>query len=94
MGAQPSTKTVNFLQICATMLRTSVQAEWHFFATSHGKSAGDGAGRTFKRLATKASHQRLYKDHILTAEQLYQFAVSEIKGMHFGFATLSERQST
>ncbi|KAL5459788.1 hypothetical protein EMCRGX_G033164 [Ephydatia muelleri] len=56
------------------------------------KSARDGAGGTLKRLATKASLQRLYKDHILTAEQLYLFAVSEIKGMHFGFATLSEHE--
>eukprot|EP00731_Ephydatia_muelleri_P038331 Em0723g2a len=54
-------------------------AEWHFFATSHGKSAGDGAGGTLKRLATKASLQHAYKDHILTAHQLYQFAVNSIK---------------
>ena len=82
----------NFTNLCYHFLDFGVHAEWHFFATSHGKSAGDGAGGTLKRLATKASLQRLYKDHILTAEQLYLFAVSEIKGMHFGFATLSEHE--
>ena len=82
----------NFTNLCYHFLDFGVHAEWHFFATSHMKSAGDGAGGTLKRLATKASLQRLYKDHILTAEQLYLFAVSEIKGMHFGFATLSEHE--
>ena len=81
-----------FTNLCYHFLDFGVHAEWHFFATSHMKSAGDGAGGTLKRLATKASLQRLYKDHILTAEQLYLFAVSEIKGMHFGFATLSEHE--
>ena len=35
-----------------------VPAEWHFFATSHGKGPCDGIGGTVKRLATKASLQR------------------------------------
>ena len=82
----------NFTNLCYHAADFGVQAEWHFFATSHGKSAGDGAGGTLKRLATTASLQHLYQDHILTAEQLYQFAVSEIKGMYFGFATLSEHE--
>lgn len=56
-------------------------AEWHFFATSQGKSAGDGAGGTLKRPATKSSLQHTYQDHILTAHKLYQFAVNHIKGM-------------
>ena len=67
-----------------------MQVEWHFCATSHGKSAGDCAGGTLKRLVSRASLQRLYSDHIFTAKQLYEFAVSKIKGMHFGFATLTE----
>eukprot|EP00731_Ephydatia_muelleri_P035898 Em0176g3a len=62
--------------------------EWHFFATSHGKSAGDGAGGTLKQLATKASLQHAYKDHILTAHQLYQFAVNSIKAIG-GYVTMA-----
>ena len=64
-------------------------AEWHFFATSHGKSAGDGAGGTLKRLAKKASLQHTYKDHILSAQDVYQFALN-IKGMDFEFVESKE----
>jgi hypothetical protein len=32
-----------------------VPAEWHFFVTSHGKSACDGVGGILKRLAPKSS---------------------------------------
>ena len=35
-----------------------LQAEWHFFATSHGKNACDGVGGTIKRLAARGSLQR------------------------------------
>ena len=51
----------NFLNLCSHEADFGVPAEWHFFATSHGKSAGDGAGRTLKRLATKTSLQHAYK---------------------------------
>ena len=63
------------------------------FATSHGKSAGDSAGGTLKRLVTKASLQHAYKDHTLTAHQLYQFAdLNDIKDMHFCFVALKEHE--
>jgi hypothetical protein len=39
-----------------------VPAEWHCFATSHGKNACDGVGGTLKRLSAKASLQRPYND--------------------------------
>ena len=63
-------------------------AEWHFFATSHGKSLETVLGR----LATKASLQHACKDHTLTAHQLYQFAVNDIKDMHFCFVALEEHE--
>lgn len=34
-----------------------IPAEWHFFATSHGKSPCDGVGGTVKRIAARASLQ-------------------------------------
>eukprot|EP00731_Ephydatia_muelleri_P026535 Em0018g635a len=80
----------NFLNLCHHFADFGVQAEWHFFATSHGKSAGDGAGGTVKRVATKACLQHPYDNHILTALQLYEFAVGHIQGMHFGFAIVQE----
>ena len=80
----------NFSNLCYHFEDFGVKAEWYFFATSHGKSAGDGAGGTLKRLVTKASLQRPYENQILTAYQLYNYTVTEIKGMHFGFGTVDE----
>ena len=82
----------NFINLCHHMKDFGVQAEWHFFATSHGKTAADGAAGTLKRLATKASLQRPFNNHILSAKQLYEFAVAEVKGMHFCYATNAEHE--
>lgn len=60
-----------------------LDAEWHFFATSHGKSPCDGIGGTVKRLATRASLQATVSDHILTAEDLFNFAFKNITGIRF-----------
>eukprot|EP00731_Ephydatia_muelleri_P028588 Em0020g232a len=49
----------NFNNLCH---RIDNLAEWHFFATLHGKTAGDGAAGTFKRLAAKSSLQRPYTE--------------------------------
>ena len=58
----------NFINLCNHVKDFGIQAEWHFFATSHGKSVCDGIGGTVKRLLTKASLQRPYSDAILTSE--------------------------
>ncbi len=55
-----------------------IDAEWHFFATSHGKSTCDGLGGTVKRFATKASLQR----------QLYDFAKKKKKNSWHKFYIL------
>ena len=67
---------------------------WHacrvaLFCHLSWQITGDGAGG---RLATKASLQHAYKDHILTELQLFQFAVNDIKGMHFCFVALEEQE--
>ena len=72
----------NFTNLCNHEEDFGVPAEWHFFATSHGKSPADGIARTVKRTAAKASLQRPYKDQILTPTQLYQFVLQHIKGIH------------
>ena len=54
----------NFTNLCHHYTDFGVEAEWHFLPTSHGKSAGDGAGGTLKRTTTKASLQRPYEGHI------------------------------
>ena len=47
----------NFLNLCHHKADLGVEAEWHFFATSHGKGPCDGLGGTVKRLAARASLQ-------------------------------------
>ena len=48
----------NFINLCHHVVDFGIPAEWHYFATSHGKSACDGVGGTVKRMAAKASLQR------------------------------------
>ena len=38
-----------------------VECEWHFFTTSHGKSASDGIGGVVKRMIVKASLHRPFE---------------------------------
>ena len=67
----------NFTNLCHHEEDFGIPAEWHFFTTSHGKSATDVVAGTVKRTASKASLQRPYKDQILTPSQLYQFVSKE-----------------
>lgn len=50
-----------------------VPAEWHYFATAHGKGPSDGLGGTLKRLAIRAS---LQGTTIQTPKQLYDWAAA------------------
>jgi hypothetical protein len=47
-----------------------LSAEWHFFTTSHGKGQADGIEGTVKRLAAKASLQKVYNNQIKTPPEL------------------------
>ena len=69
-------------------------AEWHFFATSHGKNPCDGVGGTTKRLAIKASLQRTDTNHILTAKDFFDFCTSNITGVTYFFTTKDEVEAT
>ena len=80
----------NFINLCHHAEDFDVQAEWHFFATSHGKTAADGVAGTIRRLATKASLQRPNKSQIMNTKQLYEFAMKEIAGMCFCYVTNEE----
>ena len=53
----------NFINLCLHKDDFGISAEWHFYATSHGKGACDGVGGTVKRLAARASLQKPYNDH-------------------------------
>jgi len=80
----------NFSNLCYHATDFGLSAEWHFFATSHGKSVCDGIGGTVKRLATRASLQQISTSHILTPEQLFSWAQSNISGIHVFFVPVSD----
>lgn len=67
-----------------------VQAEWHFFATSHGKGPCDGLGGTIKRLAARASIQGTM---INTPIELYEWAKSNLSGIVFSFTSNGEHKN-
>ena len=69
-----------------------ILAEWHFFATSHGKGPCDGVEGTVKHEAAKASLQCQYHDQIMTTYQLYTFAKQNIHGISFEYLTANDWQ--
>lgn len=69
-----------------------IEAEWNFFATSHGKSPCDGIGGTVKRLAARASLQATDTGHIMTPSQLFEWAKTNIKGITFCYLSTEEVQ--
>lgn len=73
----------NFVNICHHESDFGLKAEWHFFATSHGKSPCDGIGGTVKRLAARASLHRPYENQILDSEDLFSFCSTNISNIKF-----------
>lgn len=77
----------NFLNLCHHQSDYLVDAEWHFFATSHGKSPCDGIGGTVKRLVARASLQATTSDHILSPLEMYNWLTKHIPGITFQYVT-------
>ncbi|XP_044591487.1 uncharacterized protein LOC123269717 [Cotesia glomerata] len=50
-----------------------IPAEWHFFATAHGKGPCDGIGGTIKRYAARASLQLAVDKQITMPEELFEW---------------------
>lgn len=63
----------------------AINAEWHFFATSHGKSPCDGIGGTVKRLVARASLQAATSNQILNPCQMFKWVTANISGIRFFF---------
>ncbi|CAH0391660.1 unnamed protein product [Bemisia tabaci] len=80
----------NYSSLCSHSEEFNVEAEWHHFATSHGKNACDGVGGTVKRLAARASLQRPYNEQIMTPRQLYDWVSTNIHAMNFQYVLNSE----
>lgn len=73
----------NFSNICYHKKDFDLEAEWHFFASCHGKNACDGVGGTTKREVTKASLQRTTSNQILNVEQMFTFCKEKITGITY-----------
>jgi len=54
---------------------------------THGKGGGDGLGGTVKQLAARASLQRSYNDQIMTPHQLFEWAITNVPAVHFGYCS-------
>lgn len=80
----------NFVNLCYHLTDFGIKAQWHFFATSHGKGPCDGLGGTVKRLAAKASLQRPYNNQIMTPRQLFEFGRENIREIYFIYSTTAE----
>ena len=80
----------NFINLCNHKSEFGIDAEWHFFATSHGKGPCDGLGGTIKRLAAKASLQRPYNEQIMTPRQLFVYARENISGINILYSSTDE----
>lgn len=81
----------NFSNLCHhTEDFDGVEAEWHFYATSHGKGVCDGVGGTVKRLATKASLQNPVNNQISTPLQLFEWGKENIPSVMFFYVTTNE----
>ncbi len=80
----------NFRNVCLHHEDFSIKCSWSFFATSHGKSPCDGLGGTVKRLAARASLQRVETGHILNANDLFTFCKENIAGIVSHFISKQE----
>ena len=70
----------------------SVEAEWHFYATAHGKGPCDGLGATVKRAAVRASLQSTNNKNILTCRDLYEWlkSTSRLPNIEFSFSPVGD----
>ena len=71
----------NFANICSHVDDFGLQAEWHFYASCHGKSACDGIGGTLKRHARLYSLQKTSTGHISTPKELFEWADSHLQSI-------------
>ena len=60
-------------------------ASWDFFAAGHGKSPCDGIGGTTKQCLIHKSLCHPTENHILTAEDAFEFCKDNILGIQYIF---------
>lgn len=90
-GSQYKNK-YNFVNLVNHKTDFNVDAEWHFFATSHGKGACDGVGGTVKRTAFRYNLQHDAASQITSTRRLYEWARSNFKNIHFDFCSKDDHK--
>ena len=73
----------NFINLCHHQPGLHMDAEWIFFATSHGKSPCDGVGGFVKRYVGKRSLKRPLHDQILGYQSILDLSVREVPSITF-----------
>ena len=73
----------NFINLFHPQQGFSMDAEWIFFATSHGQSPCDAVGGFLKRYVAKHSLQRPLHDHISSYQSMLYLCVREIPSITF-----------
>lgn len=91
-ASQYKNKT-NFINLTHHFQDFKVKAEWHFFATSHGKSPCDGVGGTIKRCATLASLKRPLENQLTTPLDVYEWAKDTMPRITFIYSTNEEYEN-
>jgi len=79
----------NFINLTHHLEDFKMAAEWHFYPTSHGKGPCDGVGGTLKRLAAKASLQRV-NNPIRTPKELFDWATEALPSITCCYSTNDE----
>jgi hypothetical protein len=82
----------NFVNLCYHVEDFGASAEWHFFATSHGKGPCDGVAERSNVLRLKQASNVPTKKQILAPCQLYEFGQSELTTINFYYATIQEHE--
>ena len=73
----------NYINLCHHQQDFSMDVEWIFFATSHGKSPCNGVRGLVKRYVAKRSLQRPLHDQILSYQSRLDLCVREIPSITF-----------
>lgn len=82
----------NFINLYYHKEDFKINAEWHFFASYHGKGPCDGVGGTIKRAAARASLQLPFNKQISTSQELYEWAIksSNLLNIEVKFSTIED----
>lgn len=80
-GSSTIQKHKDLVNLCHHEQDFGISAEWHFYATAHGKSTCDCIGGTVKRLAARASLQRSFDHQIMAPHELFTWAQDNIQGI-------------